>query len=437
MTVKKDLFAQYISEQEALNNLRSKKQTSAQKQYSSNRVFDEPISLKESIHRQSEEISSKKHKRFTNSSQTNQKPYSSKSGHKSENTTNGSQTVHKRSTQPITNGSQTVHRVLSLKETVHKRSTQPITNGSQTVHKSADFSSLPDTQKKLLKALFLNCQINGSRTTKKLTLSYISEMANIKKTSLKNTIWRLKNKGFLITKEYKDGRGGWVVYEIPKEVFFEIITLENGSQTVHKRFTQPITERYTNNSSILNTTIKEKGVSNFLPEEWQRIDISPLKEEGFSKKHLIELYKVGEISPEIVQHSINHFAWGVKNNPDYYEKYQNKIFVLMGKLRKGGVWTESNYESPQEIALKELLEEKKRQQAKQEKLISDLMELEFPEWEKGLTLQQKKEINPYHSTFDRIASSVALKHYFKKEILMPRLREEGVIKQGNYKKTKV
>ena len=258
--------------------------------------------------------------------------------------------------------------------------------------------------------------------------------------SLKKIISRLKEKSALTTTEKKEGRGGWVKYKINKKLIKNsplynsnsintIITKKDGIKK--NKFLSSF------EGKIEDDVSSSKIKSNSLPEEWQRIDISPLEEEGFSKKHLIELYKAGEISPEIVQHSINHFAWGIKNNPDYYEKYKNKIFVLIGKLRKGGVWTESNYESPQEIALKELLKEKKRQQEKQEKLISDLMELEFPEWEKGLTLQQKKEINPYHSTFDRIASSAALKHYFKKEILMPRLREEGVIKQGNYKKTKV
>ena len=394
MTVKKDLFVQYISEQEALTNLRSKKKTTIKQKYSHNRVFDEPLSLKENLKTQSTKNLPETHKRFTNGSQTvheyTSQSHPSESTYKRECLINGSQTVHKRSTQPTTNGSQTVHNTSFFKETVHKRSTQPITNGSQTVHKNTDFSSLPYIQQKLLKALFINCQINGNRTTQQLTLSYISELAQIKRASLKNTIWRLKNKGFLTTKKYKDGRGGWVIYELPKEVFLEIITLENGSQTVHKRFTQPTTKRFTNNNNnnIYNTIITEEKNINDLPEDWKRIDISPLEDEGFSEKHLIELYETEKTSPEIVQHSVNHFAWGLKNNPSSYEKYTNKIYVLIGKLRKGGEWTESEYESPKQIALKKITEEAKRQKLQEEKTLKELIQVEFPKWEQKLTLEQ-------------------------------------------------
>ena len=297
---------------------------------------------------------------------------------------------------------------------------------------------------KVLEFFMKNLQTKKPPITKKLNIRFVSDTLGYPLNSIQQVIKRLKKKQYITTHKYISGYYGYTSFEISKNMhkILKNSSLYNNSNSINTIITRK--EKISKNKilssfdgKIENNANSDNIKSNSFPEEWEKIDISPLKEEGFSKKHLIELYKVGEISPEIVQHSINHFAWGVKNNPDYYEKYQNKIFVLMGKLRKGGVWTESNYESPQEIALKELLEEKKRQQAKQEKLISDLMELEFPEWEKGLTLQQKKEINPYHSTFDRIASSVALKHYFKKEILMPRLREEGVIKQGNYKKTKV
>ena len=116
-----------------------------------------------------------------------------------------------------------------------------------------------------------------------------------------------------------------------------------------------------------------------LPPEWQKIDTTLLKDKGLSERQLADLYKSNITTAEIVQQSINHYAWGLKNNPDHYARYNNHIFVLVGKLKKGGAWTESEHESPQEIALKELIKAKKRQKEKQEDLINQLSELEFTE----------------------------------------------------------
>jgi len=515
MAIKKQLFDQYIQEQESFTTLRSKK-TALNQKYSHNRVFDEPPSLKnsfdlsntkqpsdvdlnngsqtvhtssspigidETIIEQQQDTNSNngsqtvhtssspigidetiiEQQQDTNSNNGSQTVHTSSSPigidetiiehhqnvnsngdsqmlHKSSNpgganttTTkqshdidinNGSRTVHERFTQPITNGSQTVHEAPISSEMVHKPNTQPATNGSRTVHNNVDFSSLPYLQRNLLKALYTNSQISGTRTTQRLNLSYISEISNVKKTSLKNTIWRLKDKGFIKTKEYKDGRGGWVVYEIPKEVFLEILTAENGSRTVHERFTKPNTQPplYNNN---LNTTIIESELEASLPKEWQQINISPLQEQGLSERQLLDLYRANITTAEIVQQSINHYAWGLKNNSDSYVKYKNHIFVLIGILRKGGIWTESGYESPQEIALKELIESKKQQNKKHEELIEQLIELEFPEWESSLTKKDIKKISPLHSSLDRLSAVKLLKAHFRKEILIPRLKKEG------------
>ncbi len=293
---------------------------------------------------------------------------------------------------------------------------------------------MPATYKKLLKALYVNAQMSGNRTTTKLSLASIVEMAQIGSSSVKNTICRLKNRGLLITKEYKDGRDGWVIYEIPKEVFLDILAYENGTQTVSKRYTQPNTQPNTEppySSSIINNnniTTTSNTTQTTLPTEWQAIDIAPLADIGLSEKHILALYETSKVTPDVVQESINHYAWGLKNNPDPYKRYKNHLFTLMGVLQKGRQWIESRYESEIDALAKEMESRERQQNERREKQMNELVDLMFPDWESELTPEQKKKITPSPGGGIRLDSDVVsmlLKNYFKKEVLLPRLRKEA------------
>jgi hypothetical protein len=350
---------------------------------------------------------------------------------------NGSQTVHEYNTQPHTNGSQFEPNAQVVDRMVHERNTKPYTNSSQLVHSDIGFASLPSIQRQLLKALYLNSQTNGNRLTQRLTLSYIADLSGVRKTSLKNTIWRLKNKGFLITKEYREGRAGWVIYEIPREIFLEIRSLENGSRTVHERFTEPITQPASYSSSYLNTITTRQEDGSFvnhssrqlaLPVEWQEIDVEPLEKIKFSKSKLIDLYETKLTTPEIVQASINNFAWGLENNPEQYKKYENPLTVFIGTLRKGKPWIESGYESPQEIALKELLKQEEQKKKRLDALVDDLVDKSYKDWEEELSEDEKKEIVPQVFGKDKEISDRFLKAHYKKEVLIPKLKRDGLYK---------
>jgi hypothetical protein len=499
MAVKKHSFEQYIQEQESFSSLRGTKAARG-RQYSHNRVFDEPQSLKATLAQQTNgsqmvhkslahsnvlEIDSKLlDKAEENGSQTVHKnharsnPIEIDSSYQpskdigtalaqlqsiiavtnNANTTcsnaqpdsiptkqaqqgiysNDSQTVHEPNTQLHTNGSQCEPNAQAFDRKVHERNTKPYTNSSQLVHSEIGFASLPSIQRQLLKALYLNSQINGNRFTQRLTLSYIADMSGVKKASLKNTIWRLKNKGFLITKEYREGRAGWVIYEIPRETFLEIRGLENAARMVHERFTEPVTQPTSYSNSYLNnlTTTRYEDFSSVnhlsrqqsMPAKWQEIDVEPLEKIKFSKSHLIDLYERNLTTPEIVQASINNFAWGLENNPEQYKAYINPLAVLIGTLRKGKPWIESGYESPQEIAIKELIKQEEQKKKRLEALVDDLAEKSYKDWEEELSEGAKIKIVPQGFVNDREVSIRFLKFYYKKEVLIPKLKREGLYK---------
>jgi hypothetical protein len=344
-------------------------------------------------------------------------------------TPNGSQTVPK----PTPNGCQIMETVSeTVAETVSKR---PL-NGFQTASAFDSFSTLSPAQRKLLKVLYNNARINGNRTTQKLGLSYIAEIAQTSARAAKSIIWKLKHKGFLTTKEYKDGRSGWVIYEIPEAVFFNIVAHDNGFQTVtetvSKPTTQPTPTPLYNNSNSINTIITTSNVSQVstLPTEWQEIDITPLVSIGLSKKHIAALYEANNIAADAVQESINSYAWGLKNNPEPYKKYKNHLCGLMGVLKKGHAWIESGYESEIDLLAKEMATRQRQQKERREKQLNELVDLAFPDWESNLTDEQRKAIVPSGMKLDEQVCVMLLRSHFKKEVLLPSLGREAQLLDG-------
>lgn len=137
-----------------------------------------------------------------------------------------------------------------------------------------------------------------------------------------------------------------------------------------------------------------------LPPEWRSINYHLLDHIHFKQHHIVNLYKLNILEPEIIQESINHFAYGLKNNPDNYKKYTDPFKVFYGRLRKGEPWTESTYKSPNEIATEELIQKRKAEKRKIAnetcKLVDKLEQEGYRIWHSSLTEEEKKEIRERH-----------------------------------------
>ena len=139
---------------------------------------------------------------------------------------NGSQMVHKRFTSEAEDNTSSVANAALLAVEPHEN------NGLQTVHKrftndssvngKLDFSSLIGNQRKLVLSLYRCIQLNDGLITRTLTLDEISIMASVNKKSLKNTLFRLTNAGFILRTEQKVGRGGWVKYRLHSDLMNEL-----------------------------------------------------------------------------------------------------------------------------------------------------------------------------------------------------------------------
>ena len=242
-------------------------------------------------------------------------------------------------------------------------------------------------EKELIDFIFMHCHAEGSRESPAIQTNDIIKHLNISPERLRNLIFRINGKTGVNCKMIKSGKNACRVFEFKKNLYQALIEEKNKHKiNILNVVSNPLATNY------VSSNINNKTITNF-PEIWQKINFEPLAEIGFSETQLRQLYEKN-LDPEIIQQSIYHFAWGLENNPIILEKYKDPLNTLMGVLRKGGVWIETNYESPEVLALRQLLETKKREKEQREKLVREMAELEFPEWRESLTLEEIKNHLP-------------------------------------------
>ena len=254
------------------------------------------------------------------------------------------------------------------------------------------------------------CKLNQLETGA-ISTHDVSIAADCSYGTTKVAIKRLIDKGLLIRKQGRTSKGGYINLGITNAV--KILALQSRQEKERTHFvTQSLLankKRYKDiniennlgnnigntldNSSISNSSNINNKIITTLSEEWQKINFEPLAEIGFSETQLRQLYEKN-LDPEMIQQSILHFAWGLENNTKIREKYPDPLNTLMGVLRKGGIWTEANYESPEIIAMRQMVEIKKREKEKKQKLLMELAEIEFPEWRGQLSQEEVKKYLP-------------------------------------------
>lgn len=304
------------------------------------------------------------------------------------------QTDHKPITIENTNLTQTDYKPntknTNRSQSDHKPDTKVITpkytKSSQTEHKpitSQAFPALVGLQKRVLIFFFEDCKNRRSNTTQEMTVQHIADYLNIATGSIKTTVNRLTEKGFINRHVFKNGRGGWSSFEIPDHIYKDLLHHEgsgkldtNWSQTEHKVLhkldtkvdTQLITTPLYSSSNYLNNTITEEEI--FIPK--------PLQDLGVSFKSFKPYLET--MAPSEIQKSLDAFAFDLENGAI---KSHNPLNLLFGVIKKGGVYLSSNHA---EQLNREVAEALKRTQEAQEKLkaIEDAkFKEQFYEWMLG------------------------------------------------------
>lgn len=351
--------------------------------------------------------------------------------------TNGLQTDYKEVTDISYNGLQTDHKQTTGKtKRTTQRTTQRITTRLQTDHKRTtndDISTLVGHERHLLFFIFNECRVTGELTTVPLTLSRIKEELKTQASSTAKTIIaRLIGKRFIARGRAKTGRGGWMTFRLEREIFQRLLLetgykrATNGSQTDDKEATKRATQRTTEPSSSsskdldLNklTNTRDSEVSSDLPAKWAEIDTDPLNAIRFGRHQLAQLTRVGALTVEQVQESINAFAFDLEVNEKGKEINGHALNYFMGILRKGPYAPPANYEPPEVRQMRIYLEAKERERKTREELESRLEIVEFDEWVTILSAEDRSRFVP-PTDFAKPGSqghNVQLKQYFRENV---------------------
>lgn len=265
-----------------------------------------------------------------------------------------------------------------------------------------------------------------------IPVSVLANRINADKGTTRTSIKRLQEKNILLKSKGERGRHGCTQVVIPDFVIKECLNLFQCYPCSLDENDYVINNVNGNaggiysSSNIINTTTNREINRNDLPDEWRCVNIEALKEIGFSLTQLKQLHSKNLNTPEITQESINHFAYGLENNPKI-KNYSEPLNVLMGVLRKGQAWTEPNYQSPREIAQCQLNERKKAERERLKKLEDDAYKFALGEWQESLTTKQLEEIvSPKKPGSDVVPQQVKLSMYFREEI-WPKKKKDYVI----------
>lgn len=249
------------------------------------------------------------------------------------------------------------------------------------------YFSLSLLQRKIVLFIFDNCNFSRNKKTSPISIQQIASNCNTTVLSAQKTIQRLVKKGVIIRFQYKQGRGGWTRYLLPDSIYQEIIYTENQNKlrtnlghNSDKPQTEPETHLRTSSSSSSSKDILLKTTTT-MSDEFSSIDLEPLFDIGFSKAHLAQIATRTTLSVEIIQDSINAFAFDLKINNKAKTLKKSPLDFFMGILGKGNPYTPpENYETPKQAAMRKYIEYKKTMIEKNNALMAQAFDLAFEEW---------------------------------------------------------
>ena len=379
MALKDDIFKKHLNATKKINKI-----------YNNFRPFDDPDHQEKSLNI-NHTITSKEENNNLVTSEINTEKNANLIEHKP--ITNQSQLEHK----PNTNQSQLEHKPNT------KPNTKSNTNGTQTEHKKTDLNAIVGAQRKLLFYIYNLCKINGTKITSPLNLEVLYENTFIEKGSIKTSLNRLVQKGFLIRQEIKSGRSGWVIFRMPDTVYQELFNNDISlslTQTRHKLDTKPNTKPNTTAPIVVSSYINNTTTS--FPDEFKQIDFCCLGDFGFDESHLIQIYreysKKPEISlsAEIIQNSIYALAFDLKHNNVAENFKQSPVVILTALLKKGQPYSSKTPDkvlSPREEAMQEYLQAQQKKNLKILEIETQTKDSAQQEWLNSLSEQELSGFN--------------------------------------------
>jgi len=266
---------------------------------------------------------------------------------------------------------------------VSKRSPELGLNSVETESKQSlngvenlDSNLLIGREKQLLEFVVFECQRVGSLETEPLTVERFKETLNASTDAVKTAIKRLASKGFISRGFRKNGRSGWVQYQVPRSIYERVLyskTVSNRSLnsvgSVSERRPEQGSKQGLNvpysSSNYLNintNTIAAEILS--IPENLRRF--------GISVTNLQNLISSGKATQEVVERSLAALSFDVERG-----KTGNLANILFGVLGSGREYISQKYSESLQKELDEELARIQRAEESQRKLTETKLQIRF------------------------------------------------------------
>lgn len=241
------------------------------------------------------------------------------------------------------------------------------------------------------------CMSRGVFSTGAITGDTLVKVLGTSLKMVKTTIRRLVGKGLIVRDRGKTGRGGFYSFSISapiRSAFIEYKNLIGDAQVnLTERINQSDSIEIKNKNFNVNQEIYIEKTS--LSSEWQSINLEPLSEIGLTFQHLTQIMKQGKLEPQMVQDSIDAFAFDLRENAKSQKIKGTLINYFMGILLKQGVYLPpDNYESPKDRALRLYAEQQLVRAKKSEEIEGKARELAFESWLATLSASEKQALLP-------------------------------------------
>ena len=284
---------------------------------------------------------------------------------------NSEQTVSKE----VANSEQTVSKVAATNQlerldrnetvsaTVSSSVSKVAANNKQTVSKAVAepvISSLVGLQRSIVFLIFNECQLNRSEVSPPLSLEHIVNNCGSTEKTVKNAIYRLTKKNYLSRVQYKDGRGGWTQYGLPKSIYQSILNYEtvskvlaNDKQTVSKVAAKPEAQPEAGSPIVVVKEVNSKNTTN--TEEPCFVIPNELLNK-VSRRQLSEFVLAGKISEYDLQLSLDAFAFDLRNKLVSTKYSNNPVGVLIGSIKNNGSYNSAKFVEAVKAEMKPIIE---------------------------------------------------------------------------------
>jgi hypothetical protein len=246
-----------------------------------------------------------------------------------------------------------------------------------------------------------------------------------------SVIYRLETDGYILREAIKGGRGGWTSYEIPNEIYNQLVQLKtklttNINRNLQQAYSKPTSEltpkHTTIDSSKLDSNILNKYNTNLLSnDDLDEVDLSSCAEFGVTKSIIPDIRKnKWDVTKFQLETHIERFAIWAKNpaNTEGIKNLRGLFCSNIKRIAETGTDPLDTVKTEAEHLIERMIAKRKEQLETQKKLQEELLNIEFESWLMSKSQSQLRELVPGNSLteFGSARYKDLVKAYFKDNV---------------------